>query len=962
MQTASLKFVYALSYWKSTLHFVAGMSAVHKHKVWGMRRHMLALAASILLPTIFLTVLLTTFTVYRTTLDNQREISLRGIEKESRNIEELYTRTRNAVRSLAQQPAVMEAAATGYPAYAGATETVRERLALRNVETLFLLLVEQGGIYDQLRCLDASGYECVRVDLQDGESIVLPLDELQDKSHRYYFKDVLRYPAGTTYSSKIDLNREFGEIEYPLTPVMRIAEAIRNKSGQFVGAIIANLQVKKMFRVEELAESSGYPDDFWFITDRRGYYYHHGTDPEREWGDPENLNTGHSLESDFPDAYRKIISGSSGRVTWNGQSWRFFSQQITPISGFNDHTLVIGHMIPEKYLMAGTLAAAGIATSIPLFLLLLFSLVIAGFSSRIIKPISRLSENMARYRRGEWEARAEAAGPFEIQQLADNFNRMANELSVQHRHMDALVESRTAEAESALRKTEQTLLELKSSQERNKQLSKAVEQSPVTIIITNASGTITYVNPAFSRISGYSFEEAIGNNPSMVSSGLQPPAFYKEMWQTIQSGERWSGELANRRKNGELYWDQAVISPIRNEDGEITHYVAMQEDVTQQRRQAEQIANMAQLSKLNPGPVLRISLEGQLLLANPPACAILGLPENTVDDLPVACPLPAQRCFTRFNSEKTPQPAFQFEYQWEHRTILFKVRRSDQFKEYNLYGADITPLKEAEKVLKNATEAARAANKAKSDFLASMSHELRTPLNAIIGFSQVLQQGYFGDLTDKQGQYVQDILESGEHLLSLITDILDISKIEAGKMELQLSSFAAEEVLQSSFVMIKDRCTKHGIKLEPRFDASVKDLTLNADERKFKQILFNLLSNAAKFTPDGGSITMEACASETQLDISVRDTGIGIPKEQQEKIFEEFQQLETSLHNRPAGTGLGLSLTRKLVELHGGELRVQSDGPGTGSTFTFNIPFQLPTTSKVEFAAYTKHRYPRKPQ
>jgi len=190
--------------------------------------------------------------------------------------------------------------------------------------------------------------------------------------------------------------------------------------------------------------------------------------------------------------------------------------------------------------------------------------------------------------------------------------------------------------------------------------------------------------------------------------------------------------------------------------------------------------------------------------------------------------------------------------------------------------------------LREKKEAAEAANRAKSEFLANMSHELRTPLNAIIGFSQVLQDEYFGTLTDKQAEYVNDILESGKHLLSLINDILDLSKIEAGKFELQFSPVNVKGILEGSLVLIKERARKHGISLTLDLPAELEDLTITADERKLKQVLLNLLSNAVKFTPDGGAIMVEAKKQGEELLIGVSDTGIGIAPEEQELIFDEF--------------------------------------------------------------------------
>ena len=227
-----------------------------------------------------------------------------------------------------------------------------------------------------------------------------------------------------------------------------------------------------------------------------------------------------------------------------------------------------------------------------------------------------------------------------------------------------------------------------------------------------------------------------------------------------------------------------------------------------------------------------------------------------------------------------------------------------------------------------------AASQHKSEFLANMSHELRTPLNAIIGFSEVLAEKMFGDVNDKQAEYLRDILESGRHLLSLINDILDLSKIEAGRMELEVSEFDLPQAIQNALTLVRERALRRGIALHHVIDAPVADI--RADERKVKQVLLNLLSNAIKFTPEGGRIEIRAASTDGMVEVSVADTGVGIAPEDQETVFEEFRQVGPA-DKKAEGTGLGLALSRKFIELHGGQIRVTSQ-VGLGSTFTFTLP------------------------
>jgi len=223
----------------------------------------------------------------------------------------------------------------------------------------------------------------------------------------------------------------------------------------------------------------------------------------------------------------------------------------------------------------------------------------------------------------------------------------------------------------------------------------------------------------------------------------------------------------------------------------------------------------------------------------------------------------------------------------------------------------------------------------KSEFLANMSHELRTPLNAIIGFSEVLHEQMFGELNEQQLGYVGDVLDAGRHLLSLINDILDLSKVEAGRMELELADVSISEALESGLTMQSERANRNGIEFSLSIDPSIG--LVRADERKLRQVVFNLLSNAVKFTPPGGRIHITAGLSDGMVEVAVADNGLGIAPEDQELIFEEFQQARTGHSAKHEGTGLGLPLSRRFVELHGGRLWVESE-PGSGSTFRFTLP------------------------
>jgi PAS domain S-box-containing protein len=272
---------------------------------------------------------------------------------------------------------------------------------------------------------------------------------------------------------------------------------------------------------------------------------------------------------------------------------------------------------------------------------------------------------------------------------------------------------------------------------------------------------------------------------------------------------------------------------------------------------------------------------------------------------------------------------------WTNKAILDEDGRP---VEVLAIGNDITKLKEAESQILKAKEAAESANRAKSSFLANMSHELRTPLNAIIGFSELMKDGTAGPLSGKQQEYLGYVWESGKHLLSLINDILDLSKVEAGKMELELGEFDLKDLLKKSLMFVSEKANKHGIGLITDIAGGIG--TVKADERKVKQVVFNLLSNAMKFTPDGGKIGIEAKEDAGMARVSIWDTGIGIEDSDKGKVFSEFEQIDSEYSRKYAGTGLGMPLSRKFIELHGGKMWFESEGKGKGTRFYFTLPLR----------------------
>jgi two-component system sensor histidine kinase/response regulator len=376
-----------------------------------------------------------------------------------------------------------------------------------------------------------------------------------------------------------------------------------------------------------------------------------------------------------------------------------------------------------------------------------------------------------------------------------------------------------------------------------RKLSLAVEQSPVTVVITDLEARIEYANQAFAKISGYAVEEVLGKNPRVLQSGLTPKEQYASMWEALLRGETWSGQLINRNKAGGVYYEYAIIAPIRQTNGEITHYLAVKQDVTQNKKISEELERY----------------------------------RNHLEDL----------------------------------------------------------VRQRTAALERASMEAELANRAKSVFLANMSHEIRTPMNAIVGLThRLLKQ----DVAREQRSHLEMIQASADHLLAVINDVLDLSRIEAGKLELAQGNFNLPALLSQVLNLVHERAQAKNLQL--LVDTAGLPIWVYGDATRLSQALLNYLSNAIKFTALG-SITLrgqllEQTGDSYRLRFSVIDNGIGIAPQVLERIFNPFEQADSSTTREYGGSGLGLAITRQLAELMGGCAGCSSV-PGQGSTFWLDV-------------------------
>lgn len=492
------------------------------------------------------------------------------------------------------------------------------------------------------------------------------------------------------------------------------------------------------------------------------------------------------------------------------------------------------------------------------------------------------------------------------------------------------------------------------------------------IVSADQQGNIIAWNTGAERMFGYQ-ESAILGKPFTVLIAERYMAAYERGLERLHGGveEKAIGqtlELGGSRKGRQEFPLELSLSSWKTGDG--TFCTGIIRDITERKRAAEKVAQLAERLELATSAakigVWDWNISKNELVWDDRMFDLYGMKK---EDAVVAFDawLSAVHPEDRARCEEAVQQALrnqnpydiEFRIQWPNGVVRNikgdgKIAWDADGTPLRMTGTnyDITERKRAEEALQALTasleqkvkertaelavarDQALTATRHKSEFLANMSHELRTPLNAVIGFSEVLLERMFGELNQKQEEYLRDIVGAGRHLLALINDILDLAKIESGQIELDLSTVDLPAVLNSTFILIRERAKRHGIRLNLDIDHRLGRFT--ADERKFKQILLNLLSNAVKFTPNGGTVSLKAVRQDEGIEVSVMDTGIGIEPEFQLKIFDEFFQVGDPVQKHE-GTGLGLAVTKKYIELHGGRIRVQS-AKGQGSSFIFTLP------------------------
>jgi PAS domain S-box-containing protein len=738
-----------------------------------------------------------------------------------------------------------------------------EPLSIDNVGrigSIYRSFLARKGAYENVRVLGPGGKELVRVDYNDGDPRVVPAEELEDKSTRYYFQSARSLEEGDIYISPLD--RSSGRGGASGIPVVRLATPIYSR-GELFGVVVLNLRGNSI--LDAIAEGRSYSYGELILGNEESYWLFSDGD-EPSWAFLREEEIGEDLPPGFFRTVEAVDEGyrfSEGNLTVVRTIYplvvaeeeyrargtdRDFSSTFAgtryrlKLISFVSEEVFRSRVRPFRIRTMITSAAVALFGYLLLFFLVRMRSRRIAAEKNVLEQAGIFQFNPAPVIKTDPRGRIVSTNPAAARTLSEDLTgRKVDDVLVGYgpaQYGDMSRHGYTQFEDSRLGRTHlytgireasgeamffygTDISDRKKAERELTLLSYAVEQSANTIVITDPDGSIVFANKAFTRTTGYTLEEALGQNPRILKSGYQPDQYYSELWKTISGGGVWHGEFHNRRKDGSTYWEEAVISPVKDETGRIINYLAVKEDITKRRR--------------------------------------------------------------------------------------------------------------AEEELRQAKEEAEAANRMKSEFLANMSHEIRTPMNAILGFTELLLE----EEPDRERLEKLDIIKkSGKNLLNLLNDILDFSKIEAGKLLIEPGYFSLRRAVEHVVSLYEPVATEKGLDFLSIPDVDLPGIVYG-DELRLTQIIINIVSNAVKFTETGG-VTLRCTYVRPDVIITVADTGIGISADKIASIFSAFEQADSSTERKYGGTGLGLAISKRLAEMMGGSIHVQSV-PGEGSVFTLTV-------------------------
>lgn len=847
---------------------------------------------------------------------------------------------------------------------------------LDEVAREYLLISKSKGVYDQIRFIDDTGQEQVRVNYNSGLPLVIPEEKLQNKKDRYYFKESLQLPEKGIFASPLDLNLEHGQIEIPLKPMIRFGTPVFNSRGQKKGIILLNYLADQLLArmTTESNETFGEmmlinADGYWLYSPTKG----------KAWGFMYADGKERTFANSFPQAWQSMTGKETGNF-FSANDGFFTFRRIHPLRGLqaNPHKesnlskqypwTLISHVPPQRIQKLTWQAKNHF---LKLFALLLLGAVVCSLLITWALLKRKAAEQAALT---AWQQKDEF-----ILWRAEQDNALA-ELSA-----NLLAEMSIQEITDTVIEKSQTLTKSRFAFAGYIDNDTGDLICPTLINDIMAECKLTDKEMIFSKCAGLwkwvidNRQAIIANDPQNDPRATGFPAGHIAIQRFLSVPAMINEELVGivaLANSAQDYTERDLRAIDR-----IATLFAM---AIQRKRTDESIHRLLLGTAAVTGEQFFATMVEQLAKCLGTKYVLVGeiLPESPTEVSGLAfwngdtLGEPLHYALTDTPCEKVHQSGFCIyeknvaslfpndrdlrEMQVEfyagiplrdangttigilcalHDAALNKITHINEiFQIFSNRTSGEIQRQRTEKALALAKEAAESANKAKSRFLANMSHELRTPLNAIIGFAAVLQEQHFGTLNEKQFGYANDIRDGGNHLLTIINDILDLAKIEAGKMPFTKMPAQITNLVEQSLAKIQETSKQHAIAIDLAIDAEVENLIIDIDERKIKQAILNLLTNAIKFTPDHGRITVAASRREKTLLIRISDTGIGIDEKDITRIFEPFYQVKNEYRGKTPGTGLGLPLTKTLVEMHQGTLHVKSDGIGSGTCFTISLP------------------------
>lgn len=868
----------------------------------------------------------------------------------------------------------------------------------------FALFANEKFIYDQIRLIDSKGQEIIRINNQNGNSVIVEAEQLQKKANRYYFTDTLKLERNEIYISPFDLNIEHGKIQVPIKPVIRFGTPVFDSRGNKIGVLILNYLGNRLLNNFRTATAN--IADHIMILNHEGYWLsHHNRD--LEWG--FMLDHDHTFASDYEAEWQVISTTESGQfATGNGV---FSYATVYPgleISGidkdlnsiqtrpehFNRPWNLVSHITSVEL---NQLPASFIRNHLFVYLLLFGIFLLATHVIARLQAHRQIAEievefeqhfrrvlesielkvlaidmngsitfcndallSLLGWQRDQlighnWleklvasHCRKECAALFE-QAVSQDVEPRTHESWMQDRsgseHLirwhDSFLKDAAGEPLGLIFMGED-ITRLRENEIRIRHLSEAVEQSPVSVVLTNDVGIIEYVNPKFEAISGYSLDEIKGQNPRILKSGETSSKDYSALWSTVKKGGTWRGIFHNRKKSGELYWESASISGVRNSDGEITHFLAVKEDITEQKMLEERFQHC-----FNSAPVAMVMSdgEGRILMANEHLLRLFGYRLEELMGQQIQKILPPEAYDKRFIKATVESES---ENEDEDEDInagigdfLAETKTGDIFPvEIGFSSApslegklvisaviDLSARIELENTLMQRNEEIsrnQALNKVGR--MANMiAHDLRNPLSSIKMGLQITQKQSANMTVENAIEITQIALDQVQYMEEILADLMSFSRPDALKLEWT----DVTRLIENSISLVQKEIDSSHATINTWYEKGLP--LVHVDVRKLRQVISNLLSNAIQAAEPLDGITpvvnisvhLNLSEDGPGIKIIVEDNGCGIDIESVEELFEPFYT------KRSKGTGLGLAIARRFIELQHGDLQLQ-DGEQEG--------------------------------